>query len=91
VPVGSIQKGEALAAKGGKTTQCAVCHGADLKGLGPVPGIAGRSPSYLVRQMYDMQQGARNGPWTQLMKPVVANLSDEDLLDIAAYTASLKP
>ena len=36
---------------------CAVCHGADLKGLGPVPGIAGRSPSYLVRQMYDMQAG----------------------------------
>jgi cytochrome c553 len=92
VPDGSVKKGEMLVTKGGaKTTQCAVCHGADLKGLGPVPGIAGRSPSYLVRQMYDMQQGARNGTWTQLMKPVVANLSDEDLLDIAAYTASLKP
>ena len=92
VPVGSIKKGEALVTKGaGKTTQCAACHGADLKGLGPVPGIAGRSPSYLVRQMYDMQQGARNGTWTQLMKPVVANLSAEDLLDIAAYTASRMP
>jgi cytochrome c553 len=92
VPTGSVKRGEALVTKGaGKTTQCAVCHGADLKGLGPVPGIAGRSPSYLVRQMYDMQQGARNGTWTQLMKPVVANLTDEDLLDIVAYTASLKP
>jgi cytochrome c553 len=91
-PVGSIKKGEALVTKGGgKTTQCGVCHGADLKGLGPVPGIAGRSPSYLVRQMYDMQQGARKGAWTQLMKPVVANLSDEDMLDIAAYTASRMP
>lgn len=91
-PVGSIHKGEALATKGGgKTTQCAICHGADLKGLGPVPGIAGRSPSYLVRQMYDMQHDARNGAWTQLMKPVVANLSADDLLDIAAYAASLKP
>ena len=92
VPPGSIKRGEALVTKGaGKTTQCGACHGADLKGLGPVPGIAGRSPSYLVRQMYDMQQGARNGTWTQLMKPVVANLSDEDLLDIAAYTASRMP
>ena len=93
VPVGSIKKGEALVTSGGagKTTQCAVCHGADLKGLGPVPGIAGRSPSYLARQMYDMQQGARNGTWTQLMKPVVANLSDEDIIDIAAYTASRMP
>jgi len=92
VPVGSIKKGEVLVTKGaGKTTQCAACHGADLKGLGPVPGIAGRSPSYLARQMYDMQQGTRNGTWTQLMKPVVANLSDEDIIDIAAYTASRMP
>ncbi len=92
VPPGSIKKGEALVTKSGsKTTQCAVCHGADLKGLGPVPGIAGRSPSYLVRQMYDMQQGDRNGTWTQLMKPVVAHLSEEDLVDIVAYTASRMP
>lgn len=89
VPTGSIKKGEALVTKGeGKTTQCGVCHGADLKGLGPVPGLAGRSPSYLVRQMYDMQQGARHGMWTDLMKPVVAKLSQDDMLNIAAYTAS---
>jgi cytochrome c553 len=92
VPPGSIKKGEALVTKASsKTTQCGVCHGADLKGIGPVPGIAGRSPSYLVRQMYDMQQGARNGAWTQLMKPVVADLSEEDLIDIAAYTSSRIP
>lgn len=92
VPPGSIKKGEALVTKGnGKTEQCGVCHGTDLKGLGPVPGIAGRSPSYLARQMYDMKQGARNGTWTQLMKPVVANLSEEDMLNIVAYTSSRVP
>ncbi len=92
VPVGSIKKGEALVTKGaGKTTQCGVCHGADLKGLGPVPGIAGRSPSYLMRQLYDMQQGARKGTWTELMKSVVAGLSEEDLLNIVAYTSSRTP
>jgi cytochrome c553 len=93
VPVGSIKKGEALATTGGngKTTRCAVCHGADLKGLGPVPGIAGRSPSYTVRQLFDMQRGTRKGVWADLMKPVVANLSSEDMLAIAAYTASRVP
>jgi cytochrome c553 len=92
VPFGSITKGEALVRTGvGKTAACALCHGAALNGLGPVPGIAGRSPSYLVRQLYDMQQNTRNGEWTQLMKPVVRNLSEEDMLNIAAYTASLKP
>ncbi len=83
-PIGSIKKGEALA------RQCPACHGPNLMGLGPVPGIAGRSPSYLARQMYDMQAGARRGEWTELMKPIVANLSSDDLIDLAAYAASLK-
>ena len=85
VPVGSLKKGEALA------KSCGTCHGEGLKGLGPVPGIAGRSPSYQMRQMYDMQQGARKGLWTELMKPVVAHLSEDDMLNLVAYTASLKP
>ena len=92
VPIGSVQKGKELVTGGGKrTSPCGACHGADLKGLGPVPGIAGRSPSYLARQLYDMQQGTRDGTWTELMKPVVRNLTDEDMLNIAAYTSSLQP
>jgi len=83
-PIGSIKKGETLA------RSCGVCHGADLQGLGPVPGIAGRSPSYLARQMYDMQAGARRGEWAELMKPVVSKMSDEDLVNVSAYAASLK-
>lgn len=93
VPVGSIRKGEALVTAGGsgKTVQCGICHGADLKGLGAVPPLAGRSPSYVVRQLWDMKQGNRNGPWTQLMKQVVNNLTIEDLVNIAAYTSSRTP
>jgi cytochrome c553 len=93
VPVGSVKKGEALVNDGGrgKTVQCSLCHGADLNGLGPVPGLAGRSPSYLVRQMYDMQAGARHGVWTELMKPVVSKLTDEDFVSIAAYLSSRMP
>jgi cytochrome c553 len=44
-----------------------------------------------VRQLYDIQHGVRNGPWTELMKAVVARLSEEDLVAIAAYTASRDP
>jgi cytochrome c553 len=92
VPVGSVKKGELLVTKGGgKTTACRSCHNADLRGLGPVPGLVGRSPSYLMRQMFDMQQGFRKGTWTELMKPVVANLTTDDMLNIVAYTASLIP
>jgi cytochrome c553 len=87
VPVGSIKRGEALV----KNKQCALCHGEGLKGLGPVPPLAGRSPSYLMRQMYDMEHGFRHGLWTDLMKPVVANLSDQQLLEICAYVAAQAP
>jgi cytochrome c553 len=89
VPIGSIKRGEALVTTGGgRTIACGTCHGTDLKGLGPVPGLAGRSPSYAVRQMYDMKAGTRKGLWTDLMKAVVANLTDEDFVAIGAYLAS---
>lgn len=93
VPAGSIRKGEALVTTGGagKTTPCAICHGADLKGLGPVPALAGRSPSYIVRQLYDMRHGVRIGPWSDLMKAVVAQLTEDEMVSIAAYTASRAP
>jgi cytochrome c553 len=93
VPTGSIDKGRDLVTTGGggRTVACGVCHGDDLKGLGPVPGLAGRSPSYVVRQLYDMQQGARRGVWSDLMKSAVAKLTAEDMLNIAAYTSSRVP
>ena len=93
VPRGSIQKGQELATTGGggKTLQCAICHGPDLKGLGPVPGIAGRSTNYTVRQLYDFKNGARAGTGAALMKSVVEKLTVDDMLVLAAYVASLPP
>jgi cytochrome c553 len=93
VPKGSIARGEALASTGGSglTTPCATCHGPDLRGIDPVPGIAGRSPSYLVRQLYDFQQHRRLGSAGELMAPVVEKLSHADMISLAAYVSSLKP
>ena len=93
VPVGSIKKGEALVTTGGagKTTPCGTCHGPELRGLGPVPRLAGRSPSYLFRQLFDLQHGNRHGEWSALMQAPVAHLSEDDMLDIAAYLASRTP
>jgi cytochrome c553 len=93
VPPGSIEKGKALASTGGngRTVQCAVCHGPDLKGLGPIPGIAGRSPSYLIRQLYDLKHGTRAGLSSVLMKPTVEKLTLDDMIALAAYAASLAP
>jgi cytochrome c553 len=92
VPPGTLARGKALADNGaGKVTACAVCHGADLKGIGPVPAIAGRTVSYLTRQLYDFKSGARAGPWSGLMKPVVDKLTEAEMTAAAAYAASLNP
>ena len=93
VPTGSISKGEELATTGGegKTTPCAQCHGPALTGAGPVPRIAGHSPTYIVRQLAEFQVGARNAALDELMKGVVANLTQDDIISLAAYVASRSP
>jgi cytochrome c553 len=67
------------------------CHGPELQGVDSTPGIAGRSPSYLVRQMYDFQQQSRQGSAGALMAPVVEELTQHDMIALAAYVSSLKP
>jgi cytochrome c553 len=97
VPEGSLRRGQSLVKTGesgdssgvGKTIPCATCHGPSLKGAGNVPALAGRSPSYLVRQMYNIQHGARSGTAVELMKAPVARLTVSDMIAIAAYAASL--
>ncbi len=91
-PIGSIEKGKILVTADVQgRVPCARCHGEDLQGMGNIPGIAGRSPSYLVRQMFDMKSGHRTGPGVEPMKPILANLDEDDLLAIAAYVASRSP
>ncbi len=92
VPKGSIKRGEDLVTTGaGKTLPCATCHGPDLKGMDAIPPIVGRWPSYIARQLYDLQSGARNGAVAVLMKPVVEKLDNDDLVAISAYLASRAP
>lgn len=101
VPTGSIRRGEALAKAGDATVvagqppagkvSCMACHGPDLRGGADIPGIAGRSPSYLARQLQDFQRGTRKGPLAAVMQPAVASLTNDDILALVAYASSLSP
>jgi cytochrome c553 len=92
VAKGMIAKGAALALGGnGKTTNCVTCHAQNLKGLGEVPGITGRTATYIFRQLNDMKTGNRSGAWVELMKPVVVKLDQDDMIALAAYLESLDP
>ena len=80
----------ALVKTGGsnKTISCAICHGDSLEGLGDVPRIAGLHPAYVARQLYAFQTGTNHSVSSALMKKVVANLTADDILAIAAYAAA---
>lgn len=92
VPEGSIKRGKFLAAGVDARTQpCGKCHGPGLRGSGNVPPISGRSPTYIVRQLYDIQSGARHGLLAQQMRKQVEKLSIDDMVALAAFVSSLKP
>lgn len=86
-PIGTLKKGQQLAAK----YQCSICHGRNMEGIGPVPPLAGRSPSYAMRQLFDMKMGTRRGPWSELMQRIVKEMSVHDMMAVSAYAASLTP
>lgn len=90
VPNGSVKNGKALATEDPRFV-CATCHGEALRGTDLAPRIAGRSPTYLFRQLYDFKSGARNGANSALMKSVVAAFSIDDMISLAAYAGSLTP
>lgn len=91
VPKGSIAHGRMLVATGDGAAPCSSCHGVDFKGTTIAPPLAGRSPSYLARQLFDIQHGTRKGPVVAPMLPEVAHMTAPDRVAIVAYLASLKP
>jgi cytochrome c553 len=93
VPPGSVARGKRLvtAGDGGKTQVCATCHLANLKGTDKIPPITGRSPTYVLRQLLSFKAGGRTNEASKQMTPVVEKLALADMIDIAAYLATLYP
>jgi cytochrome c553 len=92
-PPGALGTGKTLVTTGGagKTQACTGCHGDKLTGEDDVPAIAGRSPVYIARQIYSFKNGVRKGPLADIMKGVVAKLSDDDVIGVSSYVSSLDP
>jgi cytochrome c553 len=62
----------------------------DARGRIQVPS-ADHYAAYVFRQLYAFKSGTRDGAYAALMKPIVANLSRRDMIDLAAYISSLTP
>lgn len=69
-----------------KVVICAACHGVDgNSALGINPKLAGQNERYTLKQLLDIQSGARP---IALMTGLLDNMSEQDLADIAAFYAS---
>jgi cytochrome c553 len=93
VPRGSIARGRVIATKVTKANPkpCASCHGESLRGVKLVPPIAGRSPTYLMRQLLAFKAGTRSSKEGAPMREIVEALSLDDLIAASAYVASRRP
>ena len=72
-----------------KAAVCAACHGQKGVSSNPLwPNLAGQQEQYLANQIKAFRDGTRTDV---SMQPFVANLTDQDIEDLAAYYASLSP
>lgn len=72
-----------------KAQVCAACHGQDGISIAPnFPNIAGQQASYAFKQLIEIRDGVRNVPE---MAGIVANMSDQDMADLAAYYSNQDP
>jgi cytochrome c553 len=93
VPRGSVARGRTLAIGNERrgVKGCTSCHGANLRGVALVPPLAGRSPSYMLRQLIAFRTGARNGATSPPMREVVATMTIDDMVAASAYAGSREP
>ena len=82
---GSAQAGDAAAGKA-KAKSCGGCHGADGKGKGKNPSLAGMSEAKFVKAMQDYKSGKRSH---KAMVAAAKKLSNADFANLAAYYKSL--
>ena len=81
---GDAAKGQQIA-----NQVCAACHGTDGNSpLAANPNLAGQHPAYLYKQLTEFKSGARVNP---IMGGMVANLSDDDMRNVAAFYANETP
>ncbi|GHC38603.1 c-type cytochrome [Aidingimonas halophila] len=75
--------GEALYAD-----SCAQCHGPEGKGMASFPSVAGRDSDYIASRLEQYRDGEKVGSNSGLMIPNAADLSDEDIANLATYISS---
>jgi cytochrome c553 len=85
-------KGDAVAGAT-KAAVCLSCHGGNgAKPLAPIyPSLSGQSAEYLASSLQAYRDGDRQGAMAAMMSPQAATLTDQDILDLAAFYSEQDP
>jgi cytochrome c553 len=86
-PVGTLYKGKIIAVYGtAKVSACQSCHSFNGRGASPMFPVVGQQRySYLVNQLHNWRDGSRHNDPYGMMQAVAKKLSDEDIINVAAY------
>jgi cytochrome c553 len=76
----SVGRGATLA------MQCATCHGSNRQGQVDTPNLEGQPAAAVYKELRDFKTGARTNA---VMAPFAVKLSEQDMLDLAAYYSYL--
>ena len=77
-----------------KATVCFACHGPSGVSVSPTfPRLAGQRAGYLYQRLLSFKRAAPQDPYYSAspMKPIVANLTETDMRDLAAYFSAQTP
>ncbi len=93
-PAGELLYQKGNAARG--IAPCAACHGTDALGYpgfmpGGVPALAGQHSAYTSKQLRAFRAGGRANDKGGMMRQVAGKLSEQDIDDVAAYIAGMRP
>jgi cytochrome c553 len=78
-----------LGAKKSEETLCAMCHLGGLKGQNEIPRLSGQQPDYVMKQLKAFKARTRTNDGGN-MTSVAQTLSEDDMLNLANYIASLR-
>lgn len=82
----AVPKHDIVAGKATAEKICGACHGVNgVSSVPAQPNLGGQNIKYLYKQLMDFKTGHRNNP---IMTSQVANLTDQDLANVAGYYAS---
>lgn len=88
ITVGFILASSSVSWGNGIISSCVGCHGQNGIGLSDMfPNLAGQKKAYMIKQLNDFKSGARQN---QMMNPMAAQLTPQDIEDVSAYFAALK-